>query len=136
MGCGLDAVRLWTTTEPYSGFKSETISWRLLPALEHDRLRLFHRDGACVGLVTWAFMTREEFDSGDYCGLDVFARETGDNLVIVDMIAPHGKRDVLWISREMRKIFWNMYPKVEEVFAHRGNRNGSFPNKGVWHESF
>jgi len=79
-------------------------------------------------------MTREEFASKDYCGPEIFARDEGDVMVFVDMIATHGKKDVLWICKEMRKQFWIQYPGVTEVLAHRGNRNGTFPNKGAWHD--
>ena len=130
-----DAVRLWTTVHPYSTFKSATIAWRLLPAISNDQIRLFYRDGECVGLITWAFMTDEEFDSRIYDGEEIFSRRSGDCLVFVDMIAPKGKSDVLWMCKEMRKQFYVQYPEVENVYAHRGKRTGAFPNKGKWHEN-
>ena len=128
-----DALGLWTTVAPYSGFPCETISWRLLPAIANERVRLFYRDGECVGLITWAFMTDDEFDSREYVGAEIFARDDGDRLVFVDMIAPHGKSDVLWMCKEMRKQFCVQYPSVENVYAHRGKRTGAFPNRGKWH---
>ena len=130
-----DALNLWTTSDPYKNFSCETISWRLLPAIDNNQIRLFHRDGKCVGLTTWAFMTQKEFDSKEYSGPEIFSRNDGEIMVIVDMIAKMGKKDVLWISKEMRKQFWSQYPNVTEVFAHRGNRNGVFPNKGAWHDA-
>ena len=130
-----DAIGLWTTVSPYSGFPSETISWRLLPAIENDQIRLFYRDGDCVGLLTWAFMTEREFETRDYCGAEIFSRRSGDIMVFVDMIAPYGRRDVFWMSREMRKQFWIRYPFLKGARAHRGKRNGSFPNGGIWHEN-
>ena len=130
-----DALHLWTTVEPYSGFPCATIAWRLIPAIDNDQIKLFYRDGECVGLVTWAFMTEEEFDTRDYSGVEIFARRDGEIMVVIDMIAPHGKNDVLWISKEMRKHFYTHYPDVKDVRAHRGKRDGSFPNKGAWHEN-
>ena len=130
-----DAVKLWTTTSPYSEFRSATISWRLLPAILHNQIRLFYRDDECVGLITWAFMMDAEFESRVYDGAEIFARDDGDKMVFVDMIAPHGRSDVLWMCKEMRKQFITQYPEVREVLAHRGKRSGSFPNKGVWHEN-
>lgn len=130
-----DALHLWTTVEPYSGFPCATIAWRLIPAIDNEQIRLFYRDGKCVGLVTWAFMTEEEFETRDYSGVEVFARRDGEIMVVIDMIAPHGKNDVLWISKEMRKHFYTHYPDVKDVRAHRGKRDGSFPNKGAWHEN-
>jgi len=130
-----DAVRLWSTVEPYSGFKSATIAWRLLPAIENNQIRLFYRGDECVGLITWAFFTQEEFDSREYSGEEIFARRDGEVMVFVDMIAPGGRNDVLWMCKQMRKQFYVQYPWVENVYAHRGKRNGSFPNKGRWHET-
>ena len=129
-----EALKLWTTVAPYSGFSCQTIAWRLLPAIERDQIRLFYRDGKCVGLITWAFFSREEFESADYSGPAVFARDTGEMLVFVDMIAPHGRSDVLWMCKEMRKQFYDQYPWVETVYARRGKRTGTFPNKGRWHD--
>ena len=80
-------------------------------------------------------MTEEEFTSRNYSGVEIFSRDDGDKMVVVDMIATMGKKDVLWMSKEMRRQFWAQYPSVTNVFAHRGNRNGAFPNRGVWHDN-
>jgi len=130
-----DALEFWTTVEPYGAFPSASISRRLLPAIDNNQIKLFYRDGKCVGLVTWAYMTEKEFETREYSGVKVFARRDGETMVIIDMIAPHGKNDVLWMSKEMRKHFYTYYPDVKDVRAHRGKRDGSFPNKGAWHEN-
>jgi hemolysin-activating ACP:hemolysin acyltransferase len=127
----IDALDLWTTTEPYRGFPCSTIAWRLVPALQHKQYRLY-RDSAGFprGFISWAFMTREEFETREYYGPEIFARKEGELLVFVDMIAPHGQHDVLLICRDMRKTFKDLYPGVETVVAHRGPRTGVFPNIG------
>ena len=126
-----DALELWTTVAPYSLFPSQTIAWRLMPALESGQYRIYRdEDDRPYGLITWAFMTEEEFETRDYSGEEIFARDDGDVLVFVDMIAPRGKNDVLSIFRDMRRSFVTMYPHVDKVLAHRGQRNGTFPNKG------
>ena len=40
-----------------------------------------------MGFVSWAFLTDAEYISNEYCGLEVFARDYGDCLVVIDMIA-------------------------------------------------
>jgi len=126
-----DALELWTTVAPYSLFPSQTIAWRLMPALESGQYRIYRdEDGKAYGLITWAFMTEEEFETRDYSGEEIFARDDGDVLVFVDMIAPRGRNDVLSICRDMRRSFVTMYPHVDKVLAHRGQRTGTFPNKG------
>lgn len=125
-----DALELWTTVEPYSQFPSQTIAWRLMPALESGQYRIYRRGDEPYGLVTWAFMTQEEFDTGDYSGEEVFTRDDGELLVFLDMIAPGGRNDVLSICRDLRASFLTMYPHVEKAVAHRGPRNGVFPNIG------
>lgn len=126
----LDAVRLWATVEPYASFRSQTLAWRLLPAVESEKCWVFYRDGRLVGLVTWGFMTAEEFETRVYWGPDVFSRNSGELLVLVDMIAPSGMNDVLWMSRKLRRYFRGAYPEVDTVVAHRGSRIGTFPNRG------
>ena len=127
----VDALELWTTTEPYGSFPGKTIAWRLMPALQHGNYRLYRDEsGVPRGFVTWAFMTRREFETRDYWGPEIFARTEGEVLVFVDMIAPYGRNDVLLICRDLRKLFKEMYPGVETVAAHRGPRTGVFPNKG------
>lgn len=46
-----DTVKLWTTTPPYSGYRSEVISWRLYPAIEHSRIKVYYREGSVLGLL-------------------------------------------------------------------------------------
>lgn len=126
-----DALELWTTTDPYRTFPAQTIAWRLVPALESGQYRIY-RDpyGRARGFISWAFMTRKEFETREYSGEVIFARDSGEAIVFVDMIAPYGRNDVLLICRDMRRLFKERYPDVQHVLAHRGRKNGSFPNKG------
>lgn len=126
-----DALELWTTTYPYSTYPCETIAWRLVPALESGRYRLY-RDASDFprGFISWAYMTRQEFETREYRGSEIFARDEGECLVFVDMIAPYGANDVLLICRDMRRLFKEDYPRFDQVLAHRGRRNGIFPNIG------
>ena len=127
----VDALNLWTTTAPYRSFPSETIAWRLIPALKSGQYRLYRStNNEPRGFISWAFMTAEEFETRDYSGPEIFARKSGEHLVFVDMIAPHGRNDVLFICRDMRRLFKEGYPRVDQVLAHRGRRNGAFPNIG------
>ena len=135
-GCIMDrlfveALWLWTTVPPYSGYPCSTVANRLLPAFRYKRVRgYFREDGSLRAFATWAFLTDAEYATRDYCGPEVFAREDGDRLVFVDMIAPGGRNDVLMVSRDLRRHFRSLYPWHERVYAHRGPRNAFFPNKG------
>lgn len=124
------AVRLWTTVAPYSGFPAETIAWRLLPALENGKYAVFWRDGEPFGLVTWGFFTAEEYETRVYDGPEVFKRDDGEHLVFADLIVPGGPRDVLFVCRHLRRLFKTAYAGHRKVLAHRGPRNGVFPNIG------
>lgn len=124
------AVRLWTTVEPYSGFPCSTIAWRLRPAFENGKYTVFWRDDEPVGVVTWAFFTLEEYETRDYDGSEIFKRDEGECLVFVDLIVPGGPSDVLLVCRHLRKFFKAEYGKHQKVLAHRGRRNGVFPNIG------
>lgn len=127
----LDALWLWTTTPPYAGYACGTVSNRLLPAFRFGRVKGYYgEDGRLRAFATWAFMTDEEYATREYWGWEVFSRPDGDRLVVVDMIAPGGRNDVLMVARDLRRHFWALYPQHERVYAHRGLRNGVFPNKG------
>lgn len=126
-----DAIDLWTTTPPYRHFPCETIHNRLFPAVHFDRIFcMYDEAGNMRGFTTWAFMTKQEFHTRIYWGWEIFAREDGEMLVFVDMIAPGGKNDVLSMCRDLRRLFKHKFPHVKNVYAHRGPRNGVFPNKG------
>lgn len=126
-----DAVALWGSTPPYADFPCSTVYNRLLPAAAYGKIRGYYGpDGRMRAVVTWGFMTAEEFETRDYAGWEVFAREDGERLVFVDMIAPGGRNDVLMVSRDLRRLFVGLYPHHSRVYAHRGPRNGVFPNKG------
>ena len=123
----LDTVDLWTSVPPYRHYPCETIQNRLFPALYYGRLYARYADrGTLSGFVTWAFMTREEFRTRDYDGWEILAREDGELLVFVDMIAPGGRNDVVCLCRDVRRLFREMYPHVKTAYAHRGPRNGVF----------
>ena len=124
-----DALELWTTTAPYSSYPSQTIAWRLVPALASGQYRIY-RDayGRPRGFISWAYMTGEEFETRKYLGAEIFARKDGEHLVFVDMIAPYGRNDVLLICRDMRRLFKDRPERY--ALAHRGRRNGAFPNIG------
>lgn len=125
------ALSLWVTTPPYHKFPCDTINNRLFPAFYTGQIYgAFDVAGNVRAIITWGFMTDEEFETREYWGPEVFARTDGEKLVFVDMIAPGGKNDVLSLCREMRKLFKQAYPHVDRVYAHRGPRNGAFPNKG------
>lgn len=127
----MDCLLMWTTTHPYSKHGSETIHWRLIPAFINNQYWLwYHPDGRLKGFATFAYMTAEEYETRRWSGWDVFARRGGERIVIVDMIAPGGRSDVLSISRDVRKRCKVMFPDHDRVWAHRGTRNGWYPNKG------
>jgi hemolysin-activating ACP:hemolysin acyltransferase len=136
LGCIMDrlfveALWLWTTVPPYSGFPCSTVANRLLPAVRYKRiLGCFREDGSVCAFATWGFMTDVEYETRVYSGPEVFAREDGDRLVVVDMIAAGGRSDVVLMTRALRRHFKSLYPWHDWVYAHRGPRNGFFPNKG------
>jgi len=127
----LDCLHLWTTEEPYSSDPCSTINNSLIPAFMNEQYLLWHDPrGHVRGFITWGWMTNEEFETCDFNGWEVFARRSGDKLVITDMIAPRGSSDVVSISRDARRFFKERFPEVSTIWAHRRDRYGWFPNKG------
>ena len=127
----MDCLHLWTTVAPYCMYPSQTIGWRLVPAFVYNRYWTWYaEDGGLRGFATWGWMMDREFETREYDGWEVFSREKGEKLVIIDMIAPKGRFDVVSISKDVRKFCKRDFPKVKTVWAHRGDRDGWFPNKG------
>jgi hemolysin-activating ACP:hemolysin acyltransferase len=138
-GCGLStsmnmdflmALQLWVTVPPYSGYRSETIAWRLLPAVKHGRIRHFWDGERYMGFVTWAWLTREEMETNRYDGPEVFARESGELLYIVDMIAPGGRSDVYCMAKTIRLHLSGLYPETQLGYSRRHSRRlGSYARR-------
>ena len=126
----VEALRLWTTVAPYSGYQSKTIANRLLPAIRHNRIRHYRRSGKYIGFITWAWFTKEEFESDTYYGPEVFARDHGDFVVLVDMIAPGGRNDVLSIVKEARRFLSEKHPGESCLLARREGRVAKFTRRG------
>jgi hemolysin-activating ACP:hemolysin acyltransferase len=117
-----DTLELWTTQEPFSRYKSQTIAWRLLPAIDNKRIRVYYRGDLCVGFVTWAWFLEKEFDTMKFNGAEVFARNDGDMIYIMDAIIPYGSADVKHVVRDMRRHLSELYPDKPAAFAHRNKR--------------
>ena len=129
-----DALSIWTTDATYKEYNSEVIGWRLIPAHENGKLRVYRRDdGTPYAFLTYCFLTNEEAETMEWWGHDAFKRESGDQLWVIDTIANGGKDDVLAVAKDIRAYFFETYPEIERVFAMRGNgsRRGWYPNKGV-----
>ena len=127
----LNAIELWCSEEPYCGFRSATIGWRLLPAEAAGKILHFWDGDRYRGFITWAFLTASEYENLDYCGLEVFSRDSGDRLVFIDMIAKGGASDVLFISRDVRDFFRREFPEISRIRSHRGSRLASVLNRGI-----
>jgi len=117
-----DTVTLWTTHEPFSGYKSRTIAWRLLPAIDNGRIRVYYRGDLCIGFVTWAWFFEKEFDTMEFSGAEVFARDDGDMIYLMDAIIPYGRSDVRHVTRDMRQHLSELYPDKPAAFAHMKGR--------------
>lgn len=122
----IKAIELWSTVEPYSNLASRTIGWRLLPAHRSNQIRHYWDGSRYAGFVTWCFLTDHEEQSREFSGVEVFARSSGDNLVVMDMIAPFGFGDVRFIAKDIRRQLSEIYPYVPAAKVWRGPRVGSF----------
>lgn len=122
----IKAVELWSTVEPYSNLASRTIGWRLLTAHRANKIRHYWDGDRYAGFVTWCFLTDQEEATRDFSGFEVFARSSGDNLVVMDLIAPFGRDDVRFIAKDIRAQLSEIYPDVPAAKVWRGPRVGSF----------
>jgi hemolysin-activating ACP:hemolysin acyltransferase len=131
-----DALKLWTTVAPFKDYISEVIGWRVIPAHDNNKLRVYRRDdGEPYAMLTFCFLNDEEAKTEEWCGHEAYKRESGDQLWVTDMIANGGRSDVLKVSTDVRKFFYETFPEFSTVHAIRGrgtgNRRGWYPNKGL-----
>ena len=108
------------TAHVYKNEPFGTLATRLLLALGNDKLRTYATPtGELIGFVTWCYYTDEEVETGNFRWSEVFARESGDQLWIVDMAATHS---VLSVVRDFRRFIHEREPGVKAYW--RRERNG------------
>ena len=84
----------------YRDQRIRDLGYRFIPAIEHGKVRYWMRDGSLIGFATWCYMTFEEAETREYSGREVFSRDCGDQLWVMDMVALDS---VLYIARDMRR---------------------------------
>lgn len=98
----------------------KNLGYRFIPAIEHGKVRYYMAGDSMLGFVTWAFLTREEAETGQY-GSYVFGREDGDLLWVMDMVAVDS---VSFILRDLR-AYLSERTNHEVAYFRRGDRIGS-----------
>lgn len=132
-----DAIEVWGECPKYGEYASKYIWYRLVSAYDNNKLHVYYNEGKPIGFITYCFLTNEETETLEWWGPEAFARESGDHLWFIDMVANGGRADVLRICRDMRRKIKDLYPQVETVLSYRhSSRVGSWPNKGKWHETY
>ena len=103
----------------------------MLPAIDNDQIKVYYRDEKCIGFVTWAWFTKKEFDTLEFNGTEVFKRNEGDLLYVVDLIIPHASADVFNIVRDMRRHLSEKHPDKPMAFAHRTGSKKQWTNRSI-----
>lgn len=112
---------LLMTADVYKNEPFGELSTRMLLALGNNKLRVYFGESGTevLGFVSWCYYTDEEVATGRWVWSEVFARDSGDQLWIVDMAATHS---VLSVVRDFRRFIHERDPGVK---AHwRRDRNG------------
>jgi hemolysin-activating ACP:hemolysin acyltransferase len=118
-----DMVYLWSTANIYKDYICNTIGWRLMPAFENRRAIIFKRDINTVGLALWGWMTKEEYETDEYSGEEVFSRESGEYFVLSDMILPND--NAMLAVRHLRHFAKTQYPEADRIYFDRPNRKSN-----------
>lgn len=112
---------LLMTADVYKNEPFGAVSARLLLALGNNKMRTYfdEQNFDVIGFVSWCYYTNEEVETGNFAWGEVFARETGDQLWIVDMAASHS---VLSVVRDFRHFIHEREPGVKAHWCR--DRNG------------
>lgn len=112
---------LLMTADVYKNEPFADLATRFLLAIGNNKLRVYFGESGTevLGFISWCYHTDEEVATGQWSWSEVFARDTGDQLWIVDMAATHS---VLSVVRDFRRFIHEREPGVK---AHwRRDRNG------------
>lgn len=98
----------------------KNLGYRFIPAIEHGKVRYYMHDDSLIGFVTWAFLTTEEAETGQYDSC-VFRRQGGDLLWVMDMVAVNSVSSII---RDLRE-FLSEETNHDVAYFRRGDRIGS-----------
>jgi hemolysin-activating ACP:hemolysin acyltransferase len=84
----------------YREQRIKNLGYRFIPAVVAGKVRYYMRDGGLVGFVTWCYLTDLESRTFEYDGNVAFARSSGDQLWVMDMVATDS---VSYIAKDMRQ---------------------------------
>ncbi len=104
----------------YSFFLGD-IEWMILPPVMNGQFKLFHSDNKPVALALWAYVSddvEKRLENG-LGRMSVKDWNSGDNLWLIDIIAPYGKAEQL-IEDLIKTVF------ADKTFKyHRTTKDGS-----------
>jgi hypothetical protein len=112
---------LWASVHPYSEFKSASTK-RLLLAFENDKAIIFKRGINTIGLAIWGWMNSEEHGRDEYDPEEIFLRDDGEMLILIDLIMPNNGKIAI---KHLRAFGSKVLPHQKRVFFNRPNRKSS-----------
>jgi len=72
---------------------------RFIPAIQYGKVRYYMQGDSLLGFCTWCYLTDEEAETRKFTG-EVFARNDGDQLWVIDMVAVDS---VVYILKDLRR---------------------------------
>ena len=84
----------------YREQRIKNLGYRFIPAIQHGKVRYYMQGDSLIGFCTWLYLTDLESRTLDYSGVEAFARDSGDQLWVMDMVALDS---VVYIGRDMRR---------------------------------
>lgn len=91
---------LLITSPAYAEQSFESLGTRILLAVEYNKARYYMRGDRLIGFVTWAYLSKEESESLEYKWVDIYSREHGEELWVMDMVALDS---VIYIAKDIRR---------------------------------
>jgi len=111
----VDGLVLFCRSEAHQHYSMEDLNHYLVIPNRHDKLRVYYEDDKPIGLVTWAWLTKDRADQfllglADLNDRD-YKAEKQDNLQFwgIDFISPYGKARK--IMAEIKKEHAQRYGK-------------------------
>lgn len=96
-----------------------------VPALMHNKYKVWIKDKELVGFCTYAFLTEQEIKENRFNGFEVFARNDGDRLHFTQFVCLAGRRETFKFVRQIQKELSQQYENKCSASGLRVRLDGS-----------
>ena len=120
-----EVTLLFCRDDFYRTRKITSISNVAVPALMHNKYKVWVKDKKLVGFCTYAFLTDEEIEKNRFNGFEAFARKEGEKIHFTQFVCRAGRRETFRFVRQIQRDLSKQYPNKTPASGLRVKLDGS-----------